>query len=230
MSTRSRTAPAAEHPLLPLKNVVIFPRTILTLVVGRDRSIRAVEQAQARDQRLIVAAQRQMDHDDPAPADIYQIGTLVELIQVQRQPDGNIQIVVEGLRRMRLDRFSQAKPYYLVHASEIPEVAEGGPQLDALVRQAIQLFQKYAKLNRNIPNDAIETIGRTDHPGRLADLLAAHLPLDVPTKQSVLEVADQRQRLDRTCLIVANETEILEMEQRIRSRVRQQMDRNQREY
>ena len=230
MSTRSRTAPAAEYPLLPLKNVVIFPRTILTLVVGRERSIRAVEHAQAHDQRLVVVAQRQLDQDDPSPAELHQVGTLVELVQVQRQSDGNIQIVVEGLRRMRLDRFSQSKPCYLAQATEIPEVTEPSPQVDALVRQAIQLFHKYSKLNRNVANDAIEAIGRTDHPGRLADLLAAHLPIDVPTKQSILEVADQRERLERMSLIVANETEILEMEQRIRSRVRQQMDRNQREY
>ncbi|HEX2172807.1 MAG TPA: endopeptidase La [Dehalococcoidia bacterium] len=216
--------------MLPLKNVVIFPRTILTLVVGRERSIRAVEQAQARDQRLIVAAQRQMDHDDPTPTDIHPVGTLVELMQVQRQPDGNIQIVVEGIRRVRVDRFTQSKPCFLAQATDLPDGPEPSGQSEALARHLREFFQKYAKLNRNIASEAVETVTRTENPGRLADLLAAHLPIDVPTKQSVLEIADQNERLDRMSVILANEVEILEMEQRIRSRVRQQMDRNQREY
>ncbi|MDO8673744.1 MAG: endopeptidase La [Dehalococcoidia bacterium] len=228
MCSQSRNL--AEFPLLPLKNVVIFPRTIITLIVGREKSIRAVEDAASRDNRVVVAAQRSIDMEDPSPADLFTMGTLSEIVQVHKQPDGNVQVVVEGIRRVSIERFIQTKTSYRVQVMDMAERPDSGPQLDALVRQVTEMFENYAKLNRNIPPDATESISKVDTAGRLADVLAAHLPVDIAAKQTILETLNHQQRLEKVSTYLHNEIEILEMEQRLRSRVRQQMDRNQREY
>ncbi|MBI2865465.1 MAG: endopeptidase La [Chloroflexi bacterium] len=226
----SQTRSMADYPLLPLKNVVIFPRTIITLIVGREKSIKAVEDAASRDNRIVVAAQRSIDLEDPTPADIFTTGTLAEIMQIHKQPDGNVQVVVEGVRRVNIERFLQARYSYRVQAMDLLERPEAGTQTDALVRNVTEMFERYARLNRNVPPDAADSINKVDTAGRLADVLAAHLPLDIATKQSILETLNHHQRLEKVSTYLHNEIEILEMEQRIRSRVRQQMDRNQREY
>src|SRR5690242_9032200 len=130
----------AGIPLLPLKNVVVFPRTLVTLMVGRSRSIRALEEALAHDRRLVVATQRAVNVDDPAADDIYEIGTLVEVNQVQRQPDGNLQVGVEGLRRVRIDRFTETEPFFCVAMSDLPEKAAHGPEVERLMQYLGELF------------------------------------------------------------------------------------------
>ena len=232
MSKTSNNKPfsAAEYSLLPLKNVVVFPGTIVTLIVGREKSIWALEQAVERDHRIVVSAQREVELEDPRPEEIYPIACLAEIVQIHKQQDGNVQVVVEGIRRVRIDKYTQMKPFYKVDVFDLPERSESGPQIQASMRHITSLFERYLKLNRNMPADASEKVSKVDSGGRLADLLAAHLPLDVATKQVILETPSHQERLDRIGVIISNEIEILELEQKVRARVRQQMDKNQREY
>ncbi len=223
---RTRT----DTPLLPLKNVVVFPRTLVTLMVGRNRSMRALEDALARDRRLVVATQRSVQSDDPAPDDIYDIGTLVEINQVQRQADGNLQVGVEGLRRVRIERYTETEPFFSVQISDLPEKVGYGPAVDGVMRVLVEQFTRYAALNTKVPADAVETVRAVRHPGYLADLLAAHVVPDPHERQAVLADLDQAGRLDRVSTVLTNELEVLELDQRIRTKVRQSIDKNQREF
>src|SRR5262249_5246785 len=144
----------SDYPLLPLKNVVVFPRTLVTLMVGRPRSVRALEEAMARDRRLVVAAQRSGQADEPASEGIYEIGTLVEVSQAQRQPDGNLQVNVEGLRRVRIDRYAESEPFFTVQIGDLTEKVAHGPAIEALMNHLAELFGRYAQLNSKVPADA----------------------------------------------------------------------------
>ena len=225
-TNRGRT----DVPLLPLKNVVVFPRTLVTLMVGRSRSMRALEEAMARDRRLVVATQRTVNVDDPAAEDIYEVGTLVEVSQVQRQPDGNLQVGVEGLRRVRIDRYTETEPFFSVQMSDLPEKASHGPAVEALMRHLVDLFTRYASINTKVPADAVDTVRAVRHPGYLADLLAAHVVPDPHDRQAVLAQLDQTERLEKVGAVLTNELEVIELDQRIRNKVRQSIDRNQREF
>ena len=147
-----------EFPLLPLKNVVVFPRTLVTLTVGRTRSIRALEEALNRDRRMVVATQRAGQADEPSADEIYGVGTLVEINQVQRQNDGNLQVNVEGLRRVRVERFTQHEPFFTVQTSDVAEKMADGPAVEALMRHLVELFNRYGQLNNKVASDAVETV------------------------------------------------------------------------
>jgi ATP-dependent Lon protease len=225
-NNRGRT----DVPLLPLKNVVVFPRTLVTLMVGRSRSMRALEEAMARDRRLVVATQRTVNVDDPVPEDVYEVGTLVEVSQVQRQPDGNLQVGVEGLRRVRIERYVETEPFFSVQVSDLSEKASHGPAVEALMRHLVELFTRYASINTKVPADAVETVRAVRHPGYLADLLAAHVVPDPHDRQAVLAQLDQAERLEKVGAVLTNELDVVELDQRIRNKVRQSIDRNQREF
>jgi ATP-dependent Lon protease len=225
-ANRSRT----DIPLLPLKNVVVFPRTLVTLMVGRNRSMRALEDALARDRRLVVATQRSVQADDPTAEDVYDVGTVVEINQVQRQADGNLQVGVEGLRRVRIEKYTETEPFFTVQTSDLSEKVGYGPAVDALMRHLVELFSRYAALNTKVPADAVETVRAVRHPGYLADLLAAHVVPDPHERQAVLAELDQAERLERVGAVLTNELEVLELDQRIRTKVRQSIDKNQREF
>jgi ATP-dependent Lon protease len=219
-----------EYPLLPLKNVVVFPRTLVTLTVGRARSIRALEDALSRDRRLVVMTQRAGQADEPGADEIYDVGTLVEVNQVQRQNDGNLQVNVEGLRRVRVERYLQSDPFFVVQINDVAEKIGTGPVVEALMRHLVELFSRYAQINSKVPSDAVETVRAVRHPGYLADLLAAHVVPDAHERQAVLEQLDQAERLERVGGVLTNELEVLELDQRIRNKVRSQIDKNQREF
>ena len=219
-----------EFPLLPLKNVVVFPRTLVTLTVGRPRSIRALEEALGRDRRLMVATQRAGQADDPEAEDIYETGTLVEVGQVQRQPDGNLQVSVEGLRRVRVESYGQSEPFFTVQVSDVAEQMGSGPVVDALMRHLVDLFSRYAAMNNKVPAEAVETVRAVRHPGYLADLLAAHVVPDAHERQAVLEQLDHTLRLEHVGAVLTGELDVLELDQRIRNKVRSQIDKNQREF
>ena len=214
-----------EYPLLPLKNVVVFPRTLVTLTVGRARSIRALEDALSRDRRLVVMTQRTGQADEPGADEIYDVGTLVEVNQVQRQNDGNLQVNVEGLRRVRVERYLQSDPFFVVQINDVAEKIGTGPVVEALMRHLVELFSRYAQINSKVPSDAVETVRAVRHPGYLADLLAAHVVPDAHERQAVLEQLDQAERLERVGGVLTNELEVLELDQRIRNKVRSQIER-----
>jgi ATP-dependent Lon protease len=219
-----------EYPLVPLKNTVIFPRTRVNLTIGRDKSVRAVEEAHKADKQFIVSAQREADLDDPSPEEIYDTGTLVEIAQYQPQQDGTIQISVEGLRRIHVKQWIERDPYLRVAATRPAEPNPTGPQADALARYAVSLFERYAQLNRRFSADDIAAVTGLQSPSRLSDMLAAHVVSDYKVQQQLLETADPLARLERITVQLGNEIEILELEAKIRQRVRQQVDKNQKEY
>ncbi len=219
-----------DFPLLPLKNVVVFPRTLVTLTVGRARSIRALEEASGRDRRLIVATQRAGQADEPEAEDIYEIGTLVEIAQVQRQADGNLQVNVEGLRRVRVAGYGQSDPFFIVQVGDVAEQLGSGPVVEALMRHLVELFSRYAAMNSKVPAEAVETVRAVRHPGYLADLLAAHVVPDAHERQAILEQMDQIERLEHVGAVLTGELDVLELDQRIRNKVRSQIDKNQREF
>ncbi|TAK35208.1 MAG: endopeptidase La [Chloroflexota bacterium] len=219
-----------DQPLLPLKNVVLFPHCVITLMVGRDKSIAAVHEAMERSQKLVVAAQRDAEQEDPGTDDIHRIGTLAEIVQFQKQPGGSLQVVLEGLQRVSVDRFVSEQPFFRIKATDLPEIIPESTQVSPLVQQVQGMFERYAKTSRTQAPDAVESVAKLTDPGRLADTLASHLPLELSTRQGLLEMLDESQRLERISALLNNALELLDLDEKIRLRVRQQMDRNQREY
>src|SRR6266702_2475023 len=219
------------YPLVALKNMVVFPRTRMTLTIAREKSIRAIEEAMMRpDRALIVSAQRNPDIDDPQPKDIYPTGALVEVTTMHRQQDGSLQVLLSGLRRVKIEDYLDFEPFLRV-VIDIPSESQiRSPQADALVRHTTNLFERYAQLNRRFSVEDINSIVGIKTPARLSDMLAAHLVTNPQQQQDLLETLDPLERLEKICVIMGNEIEILELEATIRSRVRSQVDRTQKEF
>ncbi len=221
----------AGYPLVALKNMVVFPRTRMTLAIARDKSMRAVEEAMLQPNHwLVVASQRDSEIDDPESKDIYDVGTLVEITTMHRQQDGSLQVLFNGLHRVHLDEYLELEPYIRVSINIPEEIAEEGSQIDAMVRHATSLFERYAQLNRRFSAEDITSIVALKTATRLSDMLAAHLVTDALQQQDLLETLDSLARLEKICVIMGNEIEILELEATIRSRVRSQVDRTQKEF
>src|SRR5579859_312894 len=220
-----------HYPLVPLKNTVVFPRTRVTLTIGREKSIPAAEQALANDRQFVAATQMKAELDDPQPDDIYTTATLVDIISFQRQPQENtIQLVVEGARRVKIIEYGDTEPFLKAEVHKPVEPISSGPQAEALVRHAISLFEKFAQLNRRFSNEDISSVITLKSPARLADVLSAHVVSEHLTQLDLLETLDPLERLEKICVVLGNEIEVLELEAKIRQRVRQQVDKNQKEY
>jgi ATP-dependent Lon protease len=220
-----------EYPLLPLKNVVVFPRTIVNLTIGRSRSIHALNTAMDGDRCLVVLAQKTGDHDDPSPGDLYGTGTVVEVRQVRRQADSSLQIEVEALKRVRVKEVTQEEPCLSARVELLPDKAVIGLETESLMRHLAELFEQYAALNTKVPSEAPEHIrNAARQPGYMADLLAAHLLSETPERQHVLETADQSERLQHMAGVLINALDVLQTEQRVRDKVRASIDKNQREF
>src|SRR5207248_1018686 len=199
------------YPIVALKHMVVFPRTRITLSMAREKSLRAVEEAMMQPGHVLVAAsQLDPDIDDPEPKDIYPYGTLVEITTMHRQQDGNFQVVIHGLLRVRLEEFLEQEPFLRVAVSELSETQQQGAQVDALVRHATNLFERYAQLNRHFSAEDINSIVALKTASRLSDMLAAHLVTDPQQQQELLETLDPLARLEKICVIMGNEIEILE--------------------
>ncbi|HEU5378146.1 MAG TPA: endopeptidase La [Ktedonobacteraceae bacterium] len=221
----------ANYPLVALKNMVVFPRTRMTLAIAREKSMSAVEEAMMQpDHWLVVASQRDPDIDDPQSKDIYPVGTLVEITTMNRQQDGSLQVLFNGLYRVQINDYLDTEPYIRVSVNTPQEVSQEGPQVDAMVRHATSLFERYAQLNRRFSAEDITSIVSLKTAARLSDMLAAHLVTDAQQQQDLLETLDPLARLEKICVIMGNEIEILELESTIRSRVRSQVDRTQKEF
>jgi len=235
MSTNERQEVSPEaretYPLVALKSMVVFPRTRTTLAVARDKSVRAIEEGMMRpDHSLIAASQRTPELEDPQPEDIYSIGALVEITTVHRQNDGSLQVLLSGLQRVEIEEFHDLEPFMHVSVRIPVEPQARGAQVDALVRHATNLFEHYAQLNRRYSVEDITSIISIKNAARLSDMLAAHLVTDIQQQQNLLETLDPAERLEKICVIMGNEIEILELESSIRSRVRSQVDRSQKEF
>ncbi|HEX8033894.1 MAG TPA: LON peptidase substrate-binding domain-containing protein, partial [Ktedonobacterales bacterium] len=219
-----------EYPLVPLKNTVIFPGAKVTLNIGRERSIQAVTEARDGNKRFVATAQREADRDQPGPDDVFAIGTLVEITQFETQSDNTVQVIVMGVARAKLLDWTSRDPYLRVAVEELHETTEEGPQATALVRHAHNLFERFTHLSRRFSADDIASVTPLQSAGPLADTLAGHVLTDYAQQQDLLETLEPLNRLEKICVTLGNEIEILELENKIRQRVRQQVDKNQREY
>jgi ATP-dependent Lon protease len=219
-----------RYPLLPLKNVVIFPRNVVTLLVGRARSIQAVEEALATDRRVVVTAQRDVQQDEPLAEHLYPVGTLGEIVQVERQQGGNVQVVLEGLTRVQLTNIARDERLYTVRAAELPDIGADAAEARVLVQHVKELVGRYAESKNRLTAEVVDLVNRTDDGGQLADLLITQLISDVGQRQRLLESVDVRHRLEAVAVQLSGELDVISLEQKIKERVREQIDKNQREY
>jgi ATP-dependent Lon protease len=227
-----RTSPdeVIEAPLLPLRDMVVFPRMVTPLFVGRDFSIEAIEAAHELGEPLITVAQRDADVVEPGPEDLFTFGAEAEIGRMLRMPDGTISVLSQGLQRVQIVEYVRLEPYIRVRALPIYETAEKSPLTEALMRAVLALFEKVVQLNRNLPEDAYVFAMNIDEPGWLADLVAQALDLAAAEQQDVLETLDIAARLQRVSVLLAKELDVLELEDRIHSQVQQELDKTQREY
>ncbi|MDY7075872.1 MAG: endopeptidase La [Chloroflexota bacterium] len=219
-----------EAPLLPLRDMVMFPRMVTPLFVGRDSSIEAIEVANERGESLITVAQRDTDVIDPGPEDLFTFGTDVEIGRMLRMPDGTISMLSQGLQRVQIVEYVHLEPYIRVRALPIYGAMDKTPLTEALMRAVLALFEKVVQLNRNLPEDAYVFAMNIEDPGWLADLMAQALDLEVIERQEVLETLDIAERLQRVSVLLAKELDVLELEDRIHLQVQQELDKSQREY
>jgi ATP-dependent Lon protease len=218
-------------PVLPLRDVVVYPHMVIPLFVGREKSIEALEAAMRDDKQVLLVAQKEAEIDDPQLADLYNIGTLANILQLLKLPDGTVKVLVEGEQRCQVSRYENNGQFYVAAISELHEISHLSDQeQDVLQRTAINSFEQYVKLNNKIPPEVLVSLAGIDDPSRLADTIAAHMSLKVQDKQIILETTDLQQRLERLMTLMEGEVDILEMEKKIRGRVKQQMEKNQREY
>lgn len=217
-------------PLLPLRDLIIFPHMMMPLFVGREKSINALEDAMSKQTDIVLAAQRDAKTNNPEPKDIYDVGTVGTIIQLLRLPDGTVKVLVEGKRRVKIKNYKNSDAFYLVDAEEIAESTTNPVETSALIRSVKSTFETYVKLNKRIPPEILMRVSMIENETELADIIAAQLNLKIEEKQKVLEIFDPGKRLEHLLNMMSNEIEILEVERKIRTRVKKQMERSQKEY
>ena len=218
-------------PVLPLRDVVVYPHMVIPLFVGREKSIDALDDSMLENKQILLVSQKEASIDDPEFKDLYQIGTLANILQLLKLPDGTIKVLVEGSSRCYIKHYQATKNYFSAIPDNIPElISVGEREIDVLQRTALTSFDQYVKLNSKIPPEVLNSVAGIDNPSRLADTMAAHMTLSVDEKQRILELNDVAQRLESLMSLMEGELDILEMEKKIRVRVKQQMEKNQREY
>ena len=227
-----RTAPETHDlPVLPLRDVVVFPHMVIPLFVGRDKSIKALDVAMEADKRILLVAQKSAETDDPGADDLYQVGTLATVLQLLKLPDGTIKVLVEGTERVTLRDVAERDGALSGIGTAIEPVEGREPrEVEAIARSLMSLFEQYVKTNRKLPPELLQTLAGIDEPGRLADTIAAHLAVRLPDKQRLLESVDTADRLELLVGFVDGEIDVQQMEKRIRGRVKSQMEKSQREY
>ncbi|MAZ44019.1 MAG: endopeptidase La [Legionellales bacterium] len=220
-----------QLPILPLRDVVVYPHMVIPLFVGREKSINALNAAMENEEKqILLVAQKEASEDEPKAEDLYEVGTLATILQLLKLPDGTVKVLVEGTHRGQMDEVSQSDPYFLAEVSpvEVPHLEE--EQADVLIRTVNSQFEKYVKLNKKIPPEIVSSVGGITDPGRLADTIAAHMSLKIVEKQNMLALYDLRERLERLIALMEAEIDLFQVEHRIRSNVKRQMEKSQREY
>ncbi|MDF1536697.1 MAG: endopeptidase La [bacterium] len=217
-------------PVLPLRDIVVFPYMIVPLFVGREKSIKALEEAMGSDKYILLVAQKDAQLDEPAPDEIHSIGTLSSILQMLRLPDGTVKVLVEGQKRVRLADYTLTEEYFAATYEELDYVLPLTPELEAMMRSIVERFERYAKLNKKIPQEVLATLSTINQPGKFTDTVAAHLMVKLEDKQELLETVVVAERLEAVLAILESEIEILQIERKIRSRVKRQMERTQKEY
>jgi ATP-dependent Lon protease len=229
----SDTAPSGEiiqYPLLPLRDVVVFPHMVIPLFVGRPKSIKAMETAMEAGKSILLVAQRSAAKDDPGPQDMYAIGCVSNILQMLKLPDGTVKVLVEGGTRAQIREVVDVRTHWIAEATAVPPDSAPAAEVEAMRRALLSAFDQYVKLNKKIPPEILTSLSGIDEAGRLADTVAAHLPLKLEQKQQVLEMFDVKARLEHLLSQLETEIDILQVEKRIRGRVKRQMEKSQREY
>ena len=228
MSDRSESL----SPVLPLRDVVVFPHMAMPLFVGREKSVVALKEAMKTDKRILLVAQRTAETEDPGENDLYPIGTLANILQLLKLPDGTLKVLVEGSNRARINTLEDQDGYLVADCTELPEARNEAEEreMDAMVRSTLSQFEQYVKLNKKVPAELLPSLTSMDDAGRLADTIAAHLNLRLEDRQQVLERLSATERLEHVLGLLEGEIEVLQVEKRIRGRVKQQMEKSQREY
>src|SRR5512146_288906 len=219
-----------QYPLLPLRDVVVFPHMVIPLFVGRPKSIKAMETAMESGKSILLVAQKSAAKDDPGPQDIYDIGCVSSILQMLKLPDGTVKVLVEGGTRARIREIQDLRTHWVAEAEPVALDGAPMPEVEAMRRALLSAFDQYVKLNKKIPPEILTSLSGIDEAGRLADTVAAHLPLKLEQKQQVLEMFDVKQRLEHLLSQLETEIDILQVEKRIRGRVKRQMEKSQREY
>ncbi|MHC9085516.1 endopeptidase La [Luteimonas sp. RIT-PG2_3] len=229
--TERAVAESLQLPVLPLRDVVVFPHMVIPLFVGRDKSIRALDIAMEEDKRILLVAQRSAETDDPEAADLYEIGTLAQVLQLLKLPDGTIKVLVEGVSRVRVSEVREVDGTLAGRGVVIDPIDSREPrETEAIARSLVSLFEQYVKTNRKLPPELLQTLAGIDEPGRLADIVSAHIGVRLSEKQKLLESVDTAERLELLVGYVDGEIDVQQMEKRIRGRVKSQMEKSQREY
>ena len=217
-------------PVLPLRDVVVYPHMVIPLFVGREKSIVAMDLAMQSNKKILLIAQTKSDLDDPKPSDLYEIGTLATILQLLKLPDGTVKVLVEGSERAQVDQLNVGKHFSALATILTEEEQYDELEVDVLVRTIVAQFEQYVKLNKKVPPEILTSLAGIDHPGRLADTVAAHMALKLSEKQRILEICNIQERLEQILGIIEGEIDVLQIEKRIRGRVKQQMEKSQREY
>jgi ATP-dependent Lon protease len=217
-------------PVLPLRDVVVYPHMVIPLFVGREKSILALDQAMRSGKQILLVAQKQADVDDPTAQDLYRLGTVATILQLLKLPDGTVKVLVEGAERAKIEKLISG-PYFSAEISPFKDIENYDErEMDVLARSVTSQFEQYVKLNRKVPPEVLTALAGIEQPGRLADNVAAHMSLKLDAKQKVLEIQDVRKRLEHILALIEGEMDVLQIEKRIRGRVKQQMEKSQREY
>ena len=224
------TAETHTYPVLPLRDIVVFPHMIVPLFVGRDKSVRALEDVMKDDKQILLVAQKNAAQDDPATSEIYRVGTVSTVLQLLKLPDGTVKVLVEGGQRARITGFTDREDFFEAHARLIPEQVGDPQEIEGLGRSVISQFEQYIKLNRKIPPEVLVSINQIEDPAKLADTVTSHLALKISEKQELLETEVVAERLERVYAHMEAEIGVLQVEKRIRNRVKRQMEKTQREY
>jgi len=218
-------------PVLPLRDVVVYPHMVIPLFVGRSKSIEALDIAIRENNQILLVAQKNAEVDDPSFDELYQAGTLSNILQLLKLPDGTVKVLVEGSQRCIVKSYQMAEGYCSASILPLPdELNLGDQEIEVLIRTVTTTFDQYVKLNKKIPPEVLNSLAGIDDPSRLADTIAAHMTLKIEDKQSILEMSDIALRLETLMRLMDSEVDLLEMEKKIRGRVKQQMEKNQREY
>jgi len=217
-------------PMLPLRDIVVFPHMVVPLFIGRERSISALEYAMGQEKFILLCTQKDPRRDEPREADIYRVGTLAAILQLLRLPDGTVKVLIEGKERAQIRQYLANPHFYQVEAEELPDSWDYSPEIEALRRAMVVGFETYAKLNKKVPQEVVQTVSDLEDPGQMADTVAGHLAVKTEEKQGLLENQEASRRLEKVLSLINRENEILQIETRIKNRVKKQMEKTQREY
>jgi ATP-dependent Lon protease len=228
--TKAPAPSGVLYPVLPLRDIVVFPHMIVPLFVGREKSVRALEDVMKDDKQILLVTQKNAAQDDPNPEDIYEVGAVGTVLQLLKLPDGTVKVLVEGGQRARITGFAENDEFFQAYAEMIEESAGESQELEALSRAVVSQFEQYIKLNKKIPPEVLVSINQIEDSGKLADTVASHLALKIAEKQQLLECATVSERLERIYSFMEGEIGVLQVEKRIRNRVKRQMEKTQREY